>query len=50
MIESGVDVVTLAALLGHANLAMVMRYAHPSEQHKFEAVQKMEIKRAVKTG
>ena len=38
----GVDLVTLAALLGHAKLAMVLRYAHASEQNKFEAIRRLD--------
>lgn len=38
---AGVDLVTLAALLGHSKINMVLRYAHPTEQHKFAAIQKM---------
>ena len=41
-IENGIDVVTLASLLGHKDLKMIMRYAHPSEQHKQEAVQRLD--------
>ena len=41
-VENGIDLVTLAQILGHASLRMVMRYAHPSEQHKADAVRKME--------
>ena len=40
--ESGVDLVTLAALLGHSNIQMVMRYAHPQAEHKAQAIRKME--------
>jgi len=35
------DLLTLAALLGHSSLRMVMRYAHPSDNHKFEAIRSM---------
>ncbi len=31
---SGIDLVTLAALLGHSKINMVMRYAHPTESHQ----------------
>ncbi len=33
MAMSGVDLVTLASLLGHSKIQMVMRYAHPSQEH-----------------
>jgi hypothetical protein len=36
------DLATLAAILGHAKLNMVMRYSHPQEQHKAEAMQRLE--------
>lgn len=39
---AGVDLVTLAALLGHSKLAMVMRYCHPTEDHQFEAMRKVQ--------
>jgi len=39
---SGVDLVTLAALLGHSRIQMVMRYAHPTEEHQVSAIKKLE--------
>jgi integrase len=45
---AGVDLVTLAAMLGHSRVQMVMRYAHPTEEHQFNAMEKMEAYRAAK--
>lgn len=45
-VESGVDLVVLAAILGHANLKMMMRYVHPSEKHKADAIRQMEKRKA----
>lgn len=42
MAMAGVDLVTLAALLGHSRVQMVMRYAHPVEEHKIDAIRKLE--------
>jgi hypothetical protein len=39
---------TLAALLGHSKLNMVMRYAHPQEQHQADAVKRLELFNAAK--
>jgi len=30
---AGIDLVTLAAMLGHSRIQMVVRYAHPTQQH-----------------
>ncbi len=46
--EAGVDLVTLAAMLGHSRVQMVMRYAHPTEEHQFNAMRKIEAYRAAK--
>lgn len=40
--KSRVDLVTLKDLLGHSRLDMVLRYAHPSEKHRFDAIRKIE--------
>ncbi len=39
---AGVDLVTLAAMLGHSRIQMVLRYAHPTEEHQFQAMKKLE--------
>ncbi len=39
---SGVDLVTLAALLGHSKIQMVLRYALPTEEHQVNAIRKLE--------
>jgi integrase len=39
---AGVDLVTLAAMLGHSRIQMVLRYAHPTEEHQFQAMKKIE--------
>jgi integrase len=39
---AGIDLVTLAAMLGHSRIQMVLRYAHPTEEHQFAAMKKLE--------
>lgn len=43
--EAGVDLVTLAAILGHSRIQMVLRYAHPTGEHQFNAMKKVEAYR-----
>ncbi len=45
-VESGIDLLTLAHLLGHSSLNEVMRYAHVNETRKNEAIQQMQKKAA----
>jgi integrase len=40
--ESGIDLVTLAALLGHSKIQMVLRYAHPTQEHQARSVERLE--------
>ena len=40
--EAGVDLVTLAAMLGHSKINMVLRYAHPTQEHQTKAMEKVE--------
>jgi integrase len=46
--STGVDLMTLAALLGHSRMRMVMRYARPTEEHQFNAMKKIEAYRTAK--
>ncbi len=41
-VMAGVDLPTLASLLGHTTIQMTMRYVHPAEEHKRAAVGKIE--------
>jgi len=45
-LEAGTDLLTLAAMLGHSSLKMVMRYAHPSEERKAEAMRMIQMSRS----
>ncbi len=40
------DMPTLAARLGHSQLNMVLRYAHPQERHQSDAVRQLEAANA----
>ena len=39
--EAGIDLVTLASMLGHSRIQMVMRYAHPTQTHRVSALEKL---------
>src|SRR5207253_6776215 len=39
---AGIDLVTLAAMLGYSRIQMVLRYAHPTEEHQFAAMKKLQ--------
>ena len=42
---NGESLLTIKQILGHKTLAMVNRYAHLTEQHTFEAIERMNIER-----
>jgi integrase len=44
--EAGIDPVTLAAMLGHSRIQMVLRYAHPTQIHQTFAMEKLEAHNA----
>ena len=39
--EAGIDLVTLAAMMGHSRIQIVMRYAHPTQGHQSSAMEKL---------
>ena len=39
LVMSGVDLVTVKELLGHSDISMTVRYSHPSDSRKMEAVE-----------
>ena len=41
-VQSGMDLPTLARILGHAKLNMALRYAHPTPEHQRLAIAKLE--------
>ncbi len=47
-IEAGGDLISLKEILGHANLSMILRYAHPSKDHQTEAIKRMEEQNGAK--
>jgi integrase len=40
--ESGISLVTLAALLGHFKIQIVLLYAHPTHEHRARSVERLE--------
>jgi site-specific recombinase XerD len=42
MAQAGVDLATLAAILGHSSLRVVQKYVHPTAEHKRRAMQTYE--------
>ena len=43
LVMQGVDLVTVAELMGHKDLSMTKRYSHPSPEHKKRAVETLNL-------
>ena len=41
-VQAGMDLPTLAGILGHSKLHMILRYAHPTPEHKRQAISRLE--------
>jgi integrase len=41
LVMNGVDLVTVKEILGHSDIAMTVRYSHPSDARKMEAVERL---------
>src|ERR1700755_174596 len=39
---SGMDLITVASMLGHSRIQMVLRYAHPTQDHQTKAMERLE--------
>jgi integrase len=42
MAQAGIDLATLAAILGHSSLRVVQKYVHPTAEHQQQAMHKFE--------
>ncbi|MEN6560258.1 MAG: tyrosine-type recombinase/integrase, partial [Acidobacteriota bacterium] len=43
LVMNGVDLVTVKEILGHSEIAMTVRYSHPSDLRKMDAVERLVI-------
>jgi site-specific recombinase XerD len=49
MAEEGIDLATLAKILGHSSIRIVERYVHPTAEHKKSAMLRHEAAQMART-
>jgi site-specific recombinase XerD len=49
MAEEGIDLATLAKILGHNSIRIVERYVHPTDEHKKTAMVRYEAAQMSRT-
>ncbi len=45
LVMNGVDLVTVKEILGHSDISMTVRYSHPSDKRKMDAVEGLDFSR-----
>ncbi|MFC2169764.1 tyrosine-type recombinase/integrase [Acidobacteriota bacterium] len=50
LVMGGTDLVTVKEILGHSDISMTVRYSHPSDRRKMEAVEKLVSGKALEVG
>lgn len=50
LVMAGSDLVTVKEILGHSDFSMTVRYSHPSDKRKMEAVEKLVPQKAILVG
>jgi integrase len=50
LVMNGIDLVTVKEILGHSDISMTVRYSHPSDKRKMEAVEKLVLGKELEIG
>ena len=50
LVMAGIDLVTVKEILGHSDISMTVRYSHPSDKRKMEAVEKLVPRKDIEVG
>jgi integrase len=50
LVMNGIDLVTVKEILGHSDISMTVRYSHPSDKRKMEAVERLVLGKELEVG